>query len=70
MYSRYVPNKLFIAHKSRLLFTYNDDSLRALNRQIVILDHLPLTTIKTLIMILIFQLEISRLMCICWHSFF
>jgi len=23
MYSRYVPNKLLIAHKSRLLFTYN-----------------------------------------------
>ena len=28
MYSRYVPNKLLIAHKSRLLFTYNDDSIR------------------------------------------
>ena len=27
MYSRYVPNKLLIAHKSRLLFTYNDDSI-------------------------------------------
>ena len=26
--------------------------------------------IKTLRMILIFQLEISRLMCICWHKFF
>ena len=24
MYSQYVPNKLLIAHKSRLLFTYND----------------------------------------------
>ena len=39
----------------------------ALNRQIVILDYLPLTTIKTLRMIWIFQLEIPRLMCICWH---
>jgi len=28
MYSRYEPNKLLIAHKSRLLFTYNDDSIR------------------------------------------
>ena len=28
MYSRYVPNKMLIAHKSRLLFTYNDDSIR------------------------------------------
>ena len=28
MYSRYVPNKLLIAHKSKLLFTYNDDSIR------------------------------------------
>ena len=46
MYSRYVPNKLFIAHKPRLLFTYNAYSIRdlafdieicivALNRQIV-----------------------------------
>jgi len=31
MYSRYVPNKLLIAHKSRLLFTYSDDSIRDLN---------------------------------------
>jgi len=30
MYSRYGPNKLLIAHKSRLLFTYNDDSIRDL----------------------------------------
>jgi len=30
MYSRYVPNKLLIAHKSRLLFTYNADSIRDL----------------------------------------
>jgi len=30
MYSRCVPNKLLIAHKSRLLFTYNDDSIRDL----------------------------------------
>ena len=30
MYSRYVPNKLLIARKSRLLFTYNDDSIRDL----------------------------------------
>jgi len=101
MYSRYVPNKLLIAHKYWLLFTYNDDSICektslgslrtfsesvvfrrndrrvligrtlnlnfALNRQIVILDYPPLTTIKTLRMILIFQLEISRFMCICWH---
>ena len=28
MYLRYVPNKLLIAHKSWLLFTYNDDSIR------------------------------------------
>ena len=28
MYLRYVPNKLLIAHKYRLLFTYNDDSIR------------------------------------------
>jgi len=28
MYSQYVPNKLMIAHKFRLLFTYNDDSIR------------------------------------------
>ena len=28
MYSQYVPNKLLIAHKSRLLFTNNDDSIR------------------------------------------
>ena len=28
MYSRYVPNKLLIANKSRLLLTYNDDSIR------------------------------------------
>jgi len=28
MYSRYVPNKLLIAYKTRLLFTYNDDSIR------------------------------------------
>ena len=28
MYSRYVPNKVLIAHKSLLLFTYNDDSIR------------------------------------------
>jgi len=30
MYSRYVPNKWLIAHKSMLLFTYmyNDDSIR------------------------------------------
>jgi len=28
MYSRYVPNKLLIAHKSQLLFTYNADSIR------------------------------------------
>ena len=28
MYSRYVPNKLLIAHKSRLFFTYNADSIR------------------------------------------
>jgi len=27
MYSQYVPNKLLIAHKSRLLFTYNADSI-------------------------------------------
>ena len=27
-------------------------------------------SIKTLRMILIFQLEIYRLMCICWHKFF
>jgi len=26
MYSWYVPNKLLIAHKSRLFFTYNNDS--------------------------------------------
>jgi len=31
MYSRYVPNKLLIAHKSRLWFTYNDDSIRDLS---------------------------------------
>jgi len=30
MYSRYVPNKLLIAHKSQLLFTNNDDSIRDL----------------------------------------
>jgi len=30
MYSRYVPNKLLIAHKSRLLFTYNADTIRDL----------------------------------------
>jgi len=28
MYSRYVPNKLLIAHKSRLLFIYNAYSIR------------------------------------------
>jgi len=28
MCSQYVPNKLLIAYKSRLLFTYNDDSIR------------------------------------------
>jgi len=28
MYSQYVPNKLLIANKSRLLFTYNDESIR------------------------------------------
>jgi len=27
MYLQYVPNKLLIAHKSRLLFTYNDESI-------------------------------------------
>ena len=30
MYLRYVPNKLLIAHKSRLLFTYNVNSIRDL----------------------------------------
>jgi len=34
--------------------------------QIVILDYLPLTTLKTLRIILIFQLEISRLRRICY----
>jgi len=28
MYLRYVTNKLLSAHKSRLLFTYNNDSSR------------------------------------------
>jgi len=28
MYSQYVPNKLLISHKSRLLFTYNADFIR------------------------------------------
>jgi len=28
MYSRYVPNKLLIAHKFLFLFTYNADSIR------------------------------------------
>ena len=30
MYSRYVPIKLLIANKCRLLFTYNADSIRDL----------------------------------------
>jgi len=38
--------------------------------QIVILDYLPLTTVKTLRIILIFQLEISRLMRICYPFLF
>jgi len=33
MYSRYVPNKLLIAHKSRLLFTYNG-SLRTFSESV------------------------------------
>jgi len=82
MYLRYVRNKLLIALKSRLFFTYNTYSIRdlafdieicivALNRQIVNtrLDR-PLTPgvrDKTLRIVLRFQIEISRLMCICWH---
>jgi len=31
MYSRYLPNKLLIAHKSRLLFTYDAYSIRDLH---------------------------------------
>ena len=101
MYSRYVPNKLLISHKSQLLFIYNDDSIRDLTslgslrtfsesvvfrrnvRGVMIGRTINLNcctqqencnsglpapyTIKTLRMILIFQLESSRLMCICWH---
>ena len=102
MYSRYVPNKLLIAHKSWLLFTYNYDSIRDLtslgslrtfsesvifrrNDGGVLIGRTlnlncctqqsncnsglpgPYLTIKTLRMILIFQLKISRLICICWH---
>ena len=37
MYSRYVLNKLLIAHKSRLLFTYNDDSIRDLTILVVLI---------------------------------
>jgi len=85
MFSRYVPNKLLIAHKSRLLYTYNAYSIRdlafdieicivAFNRQIVNtrLDRplKPGIRNKTLRTVLRFQIEISRLMCICWHLFF
>jgi len=38
--------------------------------QIVLSNYGLPAHIKTLRMILIFQLEISRLMCICWHKFF
>jgi len=37
MYSRYVPNKLLIAHKSRLLFTYNADSIRNISLNVHVL---------------------------------
>jgi len=82
MYSRYVPNKLLVARKSRLLFTHNAYSIRdlafdieicivALNRQIVNtrLDRplKPGIRNKTLRIVLRFQIKISRLMCICWH---
>jgi len=104
MYSRYVANKLLIAHKSWLLqkrwcgvahcpiglgslrtFSESVVFLRydrrvligrtlnlncALNRQIVLSNSGLPAPIKTLRMILIFQLEISRLMSICWHKFF
>jgi len=93
LYSRYVPIKLLIDNKFRLLFTYNNDFIRyltslgslrtlrftesvfvGLNKQIVNtrLDRplKPGIRNKTLRIVLRFQIEISRLMCICWHSFF
>jgi len=44
-------------------------SLHSTGKIVLSNSELP-APIKTLIMILIFQLEISRLMCICWHKFF
>ena len=78
MYSRYVPNKLLIAHKSRLLFTYNAYSIHdlafdieicivALNRQIVNtrLDQPLEPSIWNKTLRIVFKIE--RDMCICWH---
>jgi len=41
MYSRYVPNKLLIAHKYRLLFTYNDDRAATIRFDASEIDYRP-----------------------------